>query len=243
MNTKKYSAITFVALLLLSGFLYMQLEGQMANVNTTVKDSPITDIHLKTQIAQTPSGVAVDCVLCDNLNAQLVSAQGELKKIRDKLNLANSKVRIAKDEMTRIADARNELKQLKENLLNAQQELERTSDDLTKTTRDYKLLAELFTQQNKMIAEQTTQNISKLRSVVSGVSITATVSPFIAIAKLIEHGEAQINNYCADIQEVVALEKIAFGTNTSLTKEAFEQYISTCNKGDILDGQTMQSSK
>jgi len=229
MKTKQLSTLATIALIFLAGLLYFQLEWDMADPLETAETSPSA-----TEPSKTPEPIPLapesdpTCMLCDDLDAQLIATQGELQAIQQKLILANSKAQIAEDEMGQMADARSELKSLKGNLHLSNHLLKKVSDDLSAIQDEYKLLAELFIQQNKSAAEQSTQHLAKLTAITRGVSITAALSPLIAIAKLIEYGSEEIKSYCGDIEAIILLEKKAFATNTSLTTEALDQYNKYC---------------
>ena len=74
--------------------------------------------------------------------------------------------------MSQMADARSELKSSKEALHKTEHSLEKASDDLDQIKSNYTLLAELFIQQNKEVAKQSTQHLAKLTAITSGASIT-----------------------------------------------------------------------
>ena len=229
MENKKLGTFVTIALIFLAGLLYFQLEEEMADPHDVVETPPsVTEpFKLPEPIPFTPESDPT-CALCDDLDTQLIAAQGELQATQQKLILANSKAQIAEDEMKQMTDARSELKSLKGNLHVSNHSLKKVSEDLEQIKSEYAILAELFIQQNKAAAKQSTQHLAKLTAITRGVSITAALSPLIAIAKLIEYGSEEIKSYCGDIEAIILLEKKAFATNTSLTTEALDQYNKYC---------------
>ena len=211
----KTQYIILITLTFLAGFLYFQLEDERTDLVYVVK-TPSSDLA-----PVSPPEVDSTCPLSADLNAELMAVKDDLLWIQQELILMSARYKLFDfNGSCPLVDAPppNEL------LLNEQ------TSELNRVKQQYAALTDLFAKQNKARAEKSTQHITKIRSVASGVSITAIISPLIAAAKLLEHGESEITNYCADIEEVIALDIKVFGVSTSLTPEALKQYTNMCQK-------------
>jgi len=215
----KYKAqyIILVTLTFLAGFLYFQLEDERTDLVYEVK-TPLSDLA-----PVSPPEVDSTCPLSADLNAELMAVKDDLLRTQQELILMRARYKLLSDSPTDICGFGD--KPSPNELL-----LKKQTNELNRTKQQYAALTDLFAKQNKARAEKSTQHITKIRSVASGVSITAIISPLIAAAKLLEHGESEITNYCADIEEVIALDIKVFGVSTSLTPEALKQYTNMCQK-------------
>ncbi|MDC9727508.1 MAG: hypothetical protein PSN35_06715 [Candidatus Thioglobus sp.] len=219
MENKSLFTSIVLALALVSGYVFytdkvneleteLQATTQEYNNKLTALQSTASD---KTS---TPSAL-------ESLNNQLIKAQSELKLAQQKLTLASSKSSVLGDEITQMTDARDKVGLLKDSLQSTQAKLAISAEKV-----DY--LENLFATQNKDTIVNNINRIKELKETSSGIAVTGLIVPAIGVATLVSYTTEEIDNYCANIKNIMTLEHKVFGKVVSLDKAMQKNYHNQC---------------
>jgi hypothetical protein len=170
----------------------------------------------------------VDTSILEDLNNQLIDARSALQTAQKKLTLATSKSSVLNDEMVQIHDARGEVDKLKGSLEVTQGSLKTTKKELVVSGEKLEHLHNIFKEQN---ATQVTNNLTRiatLKETSTGIAVTGLIVPAIGVATLISYTTEEIDNYCANIKNIMDLEKKVFNKVVSLDAQTQDNYHQQC---------------
>ncbi len=174
-----------------------------------------------TALQSTPTNKASTPSALESLNNQLIKTQSDLKLAQQKLTLASSKTSVLGNEMAQMNDARGKVDVLKNSL-------QSTQNKLAISTEKVHYLENIFETQNKDTIINNINRIKELKETSSGIAVTGLIVPAIGVATLVSYTTEEINNYCANIQNIMALENKVFGKMVSLDTQMQKNYHNQC---------------
>lgn len=221
-NKSLFAAITLAIALIATYFFYnskvSELTQEIDNITTeynekiaTISPTPITQ--------KTPS--SKDLSQLESLNTQLIQTRSNLEKTRKELSIAKSKASVLSSEIKQIKDVRAEVKSLQDSLKSAKQQLHLSDEKLN-------YLQGVFQGQNTEQVANNLARIATLKETSTGIAVTGLVVPAIGAATLVSYTVEEINNYCANIKNTMALEKKVFGKIVSLDDNLQQNYHQQC---------------
>ncbi len=218
-NKSLFAAISLTIALIAGFFFYSNQIAQLENEITSITTEYNAKINAAQSVSETEDNTQTSTL--EDLNNQLIDARSALQAAQQKLTLATSKSSVLNDEMSQMHDARGEVNTLKDSLEDKQKELVVSTEKL-----DY--LQSVFQNQNKAIISKNMARIDELKETSTGIAVTGLVVPAIGAATLVSYTVEEINNYCANIKNTMALEKKVFGKVVSLDNNLQQDYHQQC---------------
>jgi predicted PurR-regulated permease PerM len=225
-NKSLFAAISLTIVLISGFFFYNNQVNQLENEITSITTEYNSKINAVQPVASTENNV--DTSILEDLNNQLIDARSALQTAQKKLTLATSKSSVLNDEMVQIHDARGEVDKLKGSLEVTQGSLKTTKKELVVSGEKLEHLHNIFKEQN---ATQVTNNLTRiatLKETSTGIAVTGLIVPAIGVATLISYTTEEIDNYCANIKNIMDLEKKVFNKVVSLDAQTQDNYHQQC---------------
>ena len=195
-------------------------------------ESQLSSIDAGAEVVESPTYVSSDSSTLqeqlDDLSEQLITTRSELQSIQQKLIFSTSKIQVLEDEIVQMTDVRPKLESVKKLLLETKGEVKTEKQVSQVSQAKYDKLKTALHYQNVKVAIRNTERIRNLRNTISAASITAAAVPLLSIATLIKYTNNEVGNYCNDIEDIITLEKKAFGESKSITGEILERFESLC---------------
>ncbi len=257
MNNKSlFISITLAFALMFGFFLHNQQITQLEQKIDTITSEYNAEIET-TQFSTQTNDRVVDnsnpnILTLDELNNQLIIARSALQVAQQKSSLASSKSTVLTDEISQIKDSRGQVKSLKTSLEKSQQKLQVADNNLKDSNQklqvsdkklqvsDKKLqvssqelgyLQRVFESQNKNIASNNIARITELQKSAVGIGIGGLLIPVVGAAMLVNYTVQEVNNYCANIKNIIDLEEKVFKKVVSLDTKMQQAYHQKCVVG------------
>ncbi|MBC8494454.1 MAG: hypothetical protein ISR70_03295 [Candidatus Thioglobus sp.] len=219
MENKSLFTSIVLALALVSGYVFYT--DKVNELETELQATTQEYNNKLTVLQSTPVDKASTPSALESLNNQLIKTQSELKLAQQKLTLATSKTSVLGDEITQMTDARDKVGLLKNSLQSTQAKLAISAEKV-----DY--LENLFETQNKDTIVNNINRIKELKETSSGIAVTGLIVPAIGVATLVSYTTEEIDNYCANIKNIITLEHKVFGKVVSLDEAMQKNYHNQC---------------
>ncbi len=251
MNNKLlFTSITLVLALIVGFFAHNQQVAQLEqkiDVIINEYDAEIKAVHLNANANNNivDGNINPNISTLENLNNQLIKARSDLQIAQQKLLLSNAKSSVLTDEVSQIKDTRGKVKLLKASLKKSEKKLQvsdqklkisnqklKTSDQKLKTS-DQKLgyLQRVFRAQNKDIVNNNISRITELQGSAAGIGVAGLLIPVAGVAMLTTYTVKEVNNYCANIKNIIDLDKKVFKKVVSLDAQMQDNYHQKCIVG------------
>lgn len=162
-----------------------------------------------------------DISALESLNNQLIQTRSELQKAQKALARSQGKTHVLGDEIKQISDARGSVNTLKAELSSTQEQLKLSAEKLN-------LLQQLFKEQNTQQIDKNIARITQLKESSVGIAATGLIVPVVGAATLASYAIEEIDNYCANIENTLKLEKQVFGQVVSMNDKAQQDYHNQC---------------
>jgi len=89
-------------------------------------------------------------------------------------------------------------------------------------------LHNIFKEQNTTQVANNLTRIATLKETTTGIAVTGFIVPAIGVATLISYTSEEIDNYCANIKNIMDLEKKVFNKVVSLDAQTQDNYHQQC---------------
>lgn len=177
------------------------------------------------------------------LDSQLIKYKSRVEELEQKITLNSAGSSVLKDEMQQNKESKQVIKSLKSTIDETEKELSKTTDDFNNVKialedvisgSDYKKLQELesivkvFRNKNQKIIRSNIKRIDKLKEASGDILITGAILPVIGAATLLGYAAKEIEHYCQNIKDNIALEKQLFGAVSSLDEKSKKDYREQC---------------
>jgi predicted PurR-regulated permease PerM len=225
-NKSLFAAISLTIVLISGFFFYNNQVNQLENEITSITTEYNSKINAVQPVARTENNV--DTSILEDLNNQLIDARSALQAAQKKLTLATSKSSVLNDEMVQIHDARGEVDTLKGSLEVTQSSLKTTKKELVVSGEKLEHLHNIFKEQNITQVANNLTRIATLKETTTGIAVTGFIVPAIGVATLISYTAEEIDNYCANIKNIMDLEKKVFNKVVSLDAQTQDNYHQQC---------------
>jgi chromosome segregation ATPase len=223
------SVVLIIALIASYFFFQNKIDTLESQLSSTDSDSEtVSDTYSSNGSSYITSSDSSLKSQLDDLNSQLIATRGELHSVQQKLILSTSKSQVLEDEVAQMKDARPEVQTLKTQLAVTEEKLETEGKVAQVSQEKYDALATAMVKQNLNVAVRNSNRIALLKETTSASSITAVAVPLLSIATLIQYTRDEINNYCSDIEEMIALESQTLGEIRSVTGAVMERFEAQC---------------
>ncbi len=229
-NKSLFAAMTLSVALVATVIFYQQTTTQLKtkikhlNAASVPKDivlEPCPEVkstdNIKVSTVPTPQFSTLD-----EINNQLINTRTLLKQTQQKLLLATSKSQVLEDEMAQMRDVRPKIKTLQNSLKSTQQKLKQANKKMHHFTK-------MLKSQNKTIAGKNIVRIQELKKTSTGIAVGGLLVPAVGLTILAAHTIEEINNYCANIKNIITTEKKLFGKTISLDKKMLDNYRQQCS--------------
>ncbi|MBE8190363.1 MAG: hypothetical protein HAW58_05850 [Candidatus Thioglobus sp.] len=164
----------------------------------------------------------------EDLNNQLISARSALQIAQQKSSLSSSKSSVLTDEISQIKDTRGKVKSLKKSQQKLQQKLQISDKKLKVSDQKLNYLQHMFESQNKNTVNNNIARITELQESAAGIGISGFLLPIVSVAILTSYTVKEVNNYCANIKNIINLEQKVFKKVVSLDAQMQENYQQKC---------------
>jgi predicted PurR-regulated permease PerM len=225
-NKSLFAAISLTIVLISGFFFYNNQVNQLENEITSITTEYNSKINAVQPVASTENNV--DTSILEDLNNQLIDTRSALQAAQQKLTLATSKSSVLNDEISQIHDARGEVDVLKGSLEVTQSSLKTTKKELVVSGEKLEHLHNIFKKQNTTQVTNNLTRIATLKETSTGIAVTGFIVPAIGVATLISYTTEEIDNYCANIKNIMDLENKVFNKVVSLDAQMQENYHQQC---------------
>jgi predicted PurR-regulated permease PerM len=225
-NKSLFAAISLTIVLISGFFFYNNQVNQLENEITSITTEYNSKINAVQPVASTENNV--DTSILEDLNNQLIDTRSALQAAQQKLTLATSKSSVLNDEISQIHDARGEVDVLKGSLEVTQSSLKTTKKELVVSGEKLEHLHNIFKKQNTTQVTNNLTRIATLKETSTGIAVTGFIVPAIGVATLISYTTEEIDNYCANIKNIMDLENKVFNKGVSLDAQMQENYHQQC---------------
>lgn len=230
MNNKSLFVSIILSLALMFGFFFHKQEirqfKQKINAITNNYNAEINATNRNTKTDNYTDNT--NALMLENLNNQLITVNSALKKAQQKSSLQSSKSSVLTNEISQIKDTRNKVKSLKTSLKKSTQKLRVFDEKLKISDKKLDYLQRVFESQNKKIADHNLQRITQLQDYAAGIGISGLLMPLVGVAMLTSYTIKEIDNYCANIKNIINLEEQVFKKVVSLDAKMQQDYRQKC---------------